>query len=401
MQGTKGSGNRKLASWIEAFVEHTKPTDAPLLFRRWSAIATLGAVMEQKVGLRSAGQLLYPNLYVALIGHPGVGKTRSIRAAKSYLLEIPEFHIAPTSMTASALIDMMLESKRLIIRLPDAPLEYNTMTIVADELGSFIHKYDDEMIAVLSSFYEPDSYGHNRRGKDIKIKIKHPQLSVLVGSTPSNLLKFLPEGAWDQGFTSRVIMIFSDERIIGDDFEARPVTLSQDLLHDLKHINNLVGEAKVTEDYRNLVNLWRQQGEMPQPSHPKLVHYNTRRRAHLYKLSLIACVDRSDVLLLTREDFNTAMNWLVHAETFMPEIFKAGAVGADGKAMDEIYHYVLIGGKVPEHKIVNFARERVPAHSVMRVLEVMERSNMIRAISLDPATGMRIYTAVASGALTK
>ena len=101
-------------------------------------------------------------------------------------------------MTAASLIDMMVESKRMVIQLPDPPLEYNTMTISADELGAFIHKYDNEMIAVLSAFYDPDPYGHNRRGKDIRIKIKHPQLNILCGTTPSNLLQFLPEGAWNR-----------------------------------------------------------------------------------------------------------------------------------------------------------------------------------------------------------
>lgn len=302
-------------------------------------------------------------------------------------------------MTAASLVDTLLSSKRMIIRLPDPPLEYNTMMICADELGAFIHKYDDEMIAVLSAFYDPDPYGHKRRGKDIDIKIKRPQLNILCGTTPSNLLKFMPEGAWDQGFTSRTIMVFSDERIIGDDFANDPRSLDRDLLHDLKYINSIVGEFTVTEDYRNLVNLWRQQGEAPAPNHPKLLHYNTRRRAHLYKLSMVAAIDRSatGTLLLTRDDFNCGMNWLVQAEEQMPEIFKAGAPGADGQAMDEIYHFVLSlgpGKMISETKIINFARERVPANSVLRVIDIMERSGMIKAVAIEKKTGLRLFTAV-------
>lgn len=400
-----GSGARKLASWIDGFVEQTDGLDSPALFRKWAAISTISSVLEQKVWLRSVGGVLYPNLYVLLVGHPGVGKTRTIRAAKSYLLDIPDFHIAPTSMTAAALIDMMVASKRFVPRpVPDPPLDYNSMMIAADELGAFVHKYDDEMIAVLSAFYDADPYGHHRRGNDIKIKIKSPQLNMLCGSTPSNLLKFLPEGAWDQGFTSRMLMIFSDERIIGDDFdyERVPKGMSKDLAADLRHISNLTGEFKVTAEYQQLVNLWREAGESiegaPQPNHPKLIHYNTRRRAHLYKLSVIAAIDRADTLLLTRDDFNTAMSWLSEAEIYMPEIFKAGAIGADGKAMEEIYHFVMVTGKmVPEHKIINFARERVPAHSVMRVMDIMERSGMIQAVALDRKTGMRLWRAIPKG----
>ncbi len=157
-----------------------------------------------------------------------------------------------------------------------------------------------------------------------------------------------------------------------------------------------MGEFKVTEDYRTAVNHWRSLGEPPVPNHPKLIHYATRRRVHLYKLSMVAAVDRNDTLLLTRDDFNRAMGWLLEAEVNMPDIFKAGGGGADAKAMDEIYHFVLVsdrGSGVPEHKVTNFARERVPIHSILRVIDVMERSGMIRAVAIDPKTKQRLYQA--------
>lgn len=387
---------RKCESWVDRFVKATEFTHSPTLFRKWAAISTIASVVEQRCWVATA-RGMNPNLYVILIGHPGVGKTRIIREARSYMMEVPEFHMAPTSMTAASLVDAVAGAKRFIIRLPDAPLEYNAMTIAADELGSFIHKYDNEMIAVLSSFYDPDPYGQNRRGKEIKIKIGRPQLNLLCGSTPSNLMQFMPEGAWDQGFTSRIIMVFSDERIIGDDFAEASSATDPDLVHDIKIIASLTGEARASEEYRKLITAWREQGESldnaPVPNHPKLIHYNTRRRAHLYKLSLISCLDRGNVLLLTREDFNRAMSWLAEAEAYMPEIFKAGGISPDAKAMDEVYHFIMIKGETPEHLIVNEARKHVPAHSVIRLLEVMERSGMIKATKLDK-TGMRIFIAL-------
>lgn len=392
---TNGKGARACISWIERFVEHTDNLESPVIFRRWAAITTLAAVMEQKVWLTTSSPL-YANLYVFLVGHPGTGKTRTIRAAKSYPQEIVDFHFAPTSLTAASLIDSLVESKRMLIRLPDEPLEYNTMLIAADELGTFMHQYDDEMVGVLSAFYDPDPYGHNRRGKEIKIKIKKPQLNILCGTTPSNLLKFVPEGAWEQGFTSRIIMVFSDERIVGDDFAVESRQINVDLLHDIKIINSIVGEFKVTEDYRTAVNDWRALQEPPTPNHPKLLHYNTRRRVHLYKLSMVSAIDRSDVLLLTKDDFNRAMGWLIEAEELMPDIFTAGASGSDGKTIDEIHHLIMIadlGSGVPERTVVKFISERVPSHSVMRMVDVMERAGKIKAVSHDPKTGQRLFKA--------
>lgn len=269
------------------------------------------------------------------------------------------------------------------------------MYINVDELGAFIHKYDNEMIDGLSAFYDPDAYSQSRRTNDLKIKIESPQINILCGSTPQNLSELMPEKAWGQGFTSRLIMVFSDERIIGDDFALDSGADMTGLEHDLKIISNLLGQFIVTEDYRKAVNDWRALGEPPVPSHPKLTHYIGRRRVHLYKLSMISAVDKSDALVIDKSDFNTALGWLLEAEHYMPEIFKAGATNADGQAMEEILHHIMItdtGKGVSEGAIIRFARERVPIHSILRVIEILERSGQIFPMGMNSRTGMKFYT---------
>lgn len=395
---TNGAGRRKSESWIDQFVAYHDNLESPIIWRRWAAITAISSVLEQKVWLQTSSHL-YPNLYTTLVGHPGTGKTRAVRAVRRYLHEIKDFHMAPTSLTAASLVDALTASKRSIVKHPDPMLEYNSMAIVADELGSFMHKYDNEMVAVLSSFYDPDPYGQDRRGKEIKIRIKSPQLNILAGSTPSNLLQFVPEGAWEQGFMSRMILVYSDEKIIGDDFATESKPLSKDLLHDLNIINTLHGKYSVSGEYRDAVNAWRASDEQvdgfPKPSHPKLAHYNTRRRVHLYKLSMVAAAERSNALLITKDDFNRAMSWLVEAESQMPEIFTASGGGLDAQVLDEAaffcQSYTLTKKLVPEQALVRFISQRVPAHTVMRVVDNMVRSGMLDIVSTDERTSLRVF----------
>jgi hypothetical protein len=394
--GTNGDASRKCRSWIESFVESTEALEAPVIWRKWAAISTLAATVEQRLYMVSGGERLSPNIYCALIGHPGTGKTRCIKRSRRYYMETEEPHLAPTSMSAASMIDAVAKSKRSVMMPVDGPFEYCSMYITADELSAFMKQYDEEATGTMSTFYDPQAYGQTRRGNDLNIKMKMPHLNLIVGTTPSNLLHYMPETAWEQGFTSRFIFVFSDERTIGDDFAATDTTLSPDLVHDLRSIGGLVGSFTVTEDYRNCVNTWRQLGEPPVVSHPKLIHYGTRRRVHLYKLSMVSAIDRSDVLVLTRDDFNRAMNWMTEAERHMPDIFKAGAGNADGKAMDEIFHYVLtLGAKglVPERKIINFAKDYIPIHSVQRAIEIMSLSGRIRVVKQDLRTGQRFFKA--------
>lgn len=396
-----GSGKgRKCGSWIDTFIKETENLYSPVIFRRWAGIMSIAAAIEHKVWLTTSSALP-PNLYVFLMGHPGTGKTRTIREARRYLRELPEPHIAPVSLTFASLIDALQRHKRTIIRMPDAPLEYNSMVIAADELGSFMHKYDKEMADGLSALYDPDPYSQERRGRETKVKIQCPQINMLCGSSPSNIMDTLPESAWGQGFTRRVIMVFSDEQIIGDDFVEKDNSLSKDLITDLKRISTIIGEYKVTEDYRNLVNLWRQGGEQlegfPRPTHPRLAFYNASRKVNLYKLSMIAAIERSDVLTLTKDDFNRAMGWMLEAETFMPDVFKAGSANTDSNAMDDIYFFINssdFGNGVPEQRIMNYARDKVPLQSLMSIMKAMEATGQIKRLAYDKTANQHFWKAM-------
>jgi hypothetical protein len=68
----------------------------------------------------------------------------------------------------------------------------------------------------------------------------------------------------------------------------------------------------------------------------------------------------------------------------MPDIFKSMTTGGDSRAIEEAWHfiyriYVKKREPVPEHHLIQFLRERVPAHSVARIVEVMERARLLKA----------------------
>jgi hypothetical protein len=396
-RATNGSAARKLPSWIDAFVEHTAAIESPVLFRRWAAITTVGAMLEQRVWV-STPDPLYPNMYTFLVGYPGVGKTRTIHAAAGFVRELTDHHLAPTSVTSASLVDYMADKcHRIIPRMGQEAIEYHSMYFMVDELSDFMPKYSEELIGSLTNFYTTQPYSHYRRGKDIKIVMHSPQLSLLLGSTPTHLLRLLPDAAWDGGFASRAIIIFSNEQTQVDDvFNTKSNARPKDMVHDLDCIATVHGQFDVDKEYQDAYNTFRKTKLPAGPSHPRMVHYNTRRRAHILKLSMISNVDRGDSLQLTKKDFNRAMGWLLEAEQFMGDIFRAGATGVDSAAMDEIRHYIetMNGKSISEHKLVNFARERVPAHAVLRVIEIMERGGLIKVVSVDKRTGLRMYQAM-------
>lgn len=335
--------------------------------------------------MTTAGHNLYPNLYVVIVGDAGTGKSKAINSAEFFVRKIPELTIGPTSMTMASLVDHLADAKKTIIEKVGTARDYNSMYIMADELSAFMDQYDSGLIAGLTKFFDCTEYSQARRVKDIHVKIKNPQLNILSGSTPSNLLRFTPEWAWEQGFTSRIILVYSNERPIIDIFKNPIKAVPDAMVTDLHKIASLRGQFGWDEDYATLMWNWKKLGFPPVPDHPKLEHYNSRRFSHALKLAMIANVDRGDTMYLTREDFNKSMEWILEAEASMPGIFSTGRGSADSKAIDEIMHFIRKHPNgIHQTKIVNYARLHIEyATSIGPILKVMEQSGLIIPVMKD------------------
>lgn len=390
---TVTGGLRKLGSWIESFLEYTEILPSPVLLRRWAAISFVAAAMERKTWVRTMGSDLYPNLYTFLVGPPGVGKGVAIAAGERIIREVPDLKIGPTDMTAAALIDALNEAVRQIVLLqnPEPFVQFNSMMVISRELGVLIPVWDSAFMNNLTDIYDGCTIEQKRRGKDLMIRIVNPQVNLLGACTPSYLNEALPPGAWDQGFISRSLLIYSGERMTRDPFAEEgnlQASLHADLLHDLKSIASEYGRLSFTADAAAAIKAWVAGNCAPEPAHMRLQSYNARRLSHLLKLCMVASLSKRSDKLITLDDYAEAFNWLLEAEVHMPDIFKAMVSGGDSNAMEETWNYVwTVYGKerkpVGEHRVIHFLRERVPAHSVMRVLEVMVKSRMLQIEIVD------------------
>lgn len=383
---------RRVENWIAAFSALFGKNGAPEIFRTWAGIATIAGVLERRVFVDVGLGPLYPNLYTVLVAPPGIGKTQLTSKVEKFWLTLSTgnsdgLHVAPASMTAASVIDALKDAERKFYdpKDPIEPLRYNTLNVCSNEFGTLLPAYDPDMMNRLTDIYDGHPYSERRRTKEIKFKIDHPQINILAATTPGHLANAMPEGAWDQGFLSRTILVFNSERTLTPLFE-KPVensTTEKELIADLRHIFGLSGEFKFTPEAAEAINKWHMEGGPPTPDHPRLRNYVTRRTSHLLKLCMIASASSSDARIITIEHLHEALGWLVEAEVMMPDIFKALVVNADMKAMDECWHFAfstfLKEGNRPiaEHRLVAFLQERVPVQNVLRMLQVMQQANIL------------------------
>lgn len=377
---------RKLRNWVDGFYRYTEGKGSPPLYRKWAAIYTVAAALERKVWVRTAKGVLYPNMYVVLVGNAGVGKSLGVGLTYDLLEGLPNLKLAPTSVTKASLIDRLMEAERTVIRPMDNPsiITFNSLQVIVNELGVFLPEYNSEFMSALTDLWDCKNYHETRRTHKIDIKIPATQLNIFSATTPSYLNNFLPEGAWEQGFMSRVLLVYSGNGEYTDMFQENTYDegLWKELKHDLNQIHSLYGQFQVTEEVKVALNEWGRSGGQPAPTHPKLSHYLSRRAAHLLKLMQVSAAASDDDRIISLDHFAEALDWLIELEASIPDIFKAMKVGGDGRTIEECWHFVyerFIREKEPvlEHRIFHFLQERTPAHNVQRLIDVMEKARLI------------------------
>ena len=199
------------------------------------------------------------------------------------------------------------------------------------------------------------------------------------------------------------MMIFSGERsvkplnLMSDDNDGLDAKLTAALVEDLKAMTELVGKMEWAPEAVKAIEAWHNGGGEPIPEHPRLIHYVSRRSVQLLKLCAIAAISVNH-RRIELVDYQAALDWLIEAEFFMPDIFKAMVTGGDASAIDEAWFYVwtmYAKEKRPlsEHRLIHFIQQKVPLHNVTRVVEMMVRSNMIRVAG--SSAGRTLYEPVA------
>lgn len=378
---------RKLSSWVAGFMEFTDNVQSPAIFRRWSAIGAIAGAMERKVWVRSQGSAIYPNLYIFLVGPPGSGKTRALMECWNIWNALPNHHVADISLTKAAFIDSLADSKREIW----SPVNeaYHSLLIASPELGALLPGYDAEFMNTLTYLYDCLPYSERRRHQKDEFKpIEKPCVNIIACTTPGFLSDSMPPSAWNQGFLSRVTVVYNaglDANKPFDFFDEGPkrsAVLESALKHDMIKIGDWAGQLKFTPEAGRCAEEMNVGGFEPKPAHPRLVNYSTRRPLQFLKLCMVCAVDRgADCIDIY--DVHTARDWMQEVETYMTEVFNAMVSGGDHAIIQECYHYVIqafgkSGKDVPLTLVHEYIASRAPATHVERIYAVMLSTGMLR-----------------------
>lgn len=326
--------------FLQAYLEYVEDTETPRIMHIWTALSGAGACLGRRVLLPFGITDIYANMYVVLVGPPGVRKSTAIDIMQLRLKASTNIRFAPDD-TAGARQGLIIalenknenasEDDEAALRAAVAAVDLeaingyqitidardaHTMYAVADEFSSFIGTNASEMITFLNKMFDGKSYDYKIRTAD---HILHnPLLSILAGSTPINITTALPASAIGHGFTSRMVLVYANKKYKKvprpKPLDPKLEKIIDDTFGFLYHTFD--GEMAETNKAKQLIDdLYEVESKL---NDPRFIYYLDRRQQHLLKTSIILAACRRD-LKITKADIEEANLILTYTEQFMPD----------------------------------------------------------------------------------
>ena len=246
---------------------------SPDLYIDFTFYGMISIALGRRVWFGPQENPLFPNMFVLLVGEPGIGKTQVIKQAigileqfkfsdwlkvqaikkekpskkpldekEEILKEIEKFKrmktakdfkskkhkekrpsiladdllfpVAPNSSTFENIVNAHAFSTRVVkvdpcVLAPQGVYVHNSLAFTLEELSSLFRKKKDDLVKYLMTAFDCGKYVYECLGRNADI-IKTPCLNIIAGTTPDFLDECFKDSLVNDGFSSRTLFVCAD-----------------------------------------------------------------------------------------------------------------------------------------------------------------------------------------------
>lgn len=292
--------------------------------------------MERRVWYGSSGREVFLNVFIALVGRPGVGKSFVLSEIRNILRQIrdpergtvienramvpaPAFNIGPDTVTFEAMIaDMCRLSKAF--KLDGRMHAQAPYLLLLSELNSFIREYNEQIPKALLKFFDCEDYDYLTKGGGMET-VKRSAVTIIGGATMDFIHDAYKKNIFDNGFSSRFLWIFDNQKRPSSfevcELSAEQLASRQAVIDWCKALYKVAGKLSYDNDTKAYLEHWKDKVHEPaeEQAPEYMQHYMARKPIYLRKLAGCIHFSRNMDLTLTRQDFDDALALLSRIET--------------------------------------------------------------------------------------
>ena len=197
-------------SYISDYLLFTSNTESPADYHRWACLSSLSVLAGRRFWFDLGPIRYYPNLYVVLVGHPGVKKSSALDRAKDIIRGVNCCPIAAAQATKEFIAKVMSQDKfqgKKFFKWNGKMEEYNQYAIFATELTQFIGVNPLSMLDFLTTVYTEKVYDCDTKGQGSDLVVG-PYITLLACLTPEMMKGYIKMNILTGGFARRTIFVY-------------------------------------------------------------------------------------------------------------------------------------------------------------------------------------------------
>lgn len=316
--------SRKDTHWIQNYIKYTENTEASPLYNKWVGVSIIASVLQRKCFFKWDRNIIYPNLYIILVGHTTARKGTALEGVSTFLNEPRvNVHMSTDSTSVASFIRDIKASNEIYMDDEGKMNVHSSITVFTPELTTFIGDKNIQMLTILTDLY--DTYKNPWTHKTISgsaQEITGVWLNLIGATTPELLQSSLSELAISGGFLGRTLLIYAPGRHkkVAITAETPEEIALKEILHfNLLKISELSGQFKITQGCLDAYVNWYNNvfDDEEECKDERFAGYFGRKATTIKKLLLILSAARMSDKIANETDFYMAVEMLTEMEKTM------------------------------------------------------------------------------------
>lgn len=352
----------------------------PEHFIFWSGVALVSAMCGRLVSTNilsgAKSDNLFPNLFVLLVGKPGVGKTTAIVEARN-IARVLGINTGPDDVSGEALIGWIKkpneeEEAALKAKGREAPLAPGVIACFLDEFEHLFHGGNAGTIKrYLTMMYDCRSDGFDRYTyKHGKQQVGETCMTMIGGCTPAHLATSFEPLEWQEGLPSRILYVWGDRPPYREEFTRGDM---EGLIVAAQRIMAFiagVGTIQWTKEATGARVAWEKESYAGLAPHSLLEGYATRKIVNLAKLATVFAVARRSGSIEIG-DWDRSVRALSGIEPDMQKALSLAGGNTLKDLEDWLQQWLKDKKSVHEHEVRRVAGRRLDPHMIGAFIEEM------------------------------